>query len=192
MAVREILEIGHPVLAARAEEVDPDAIGSDRVQGCVDDMIDTMRAANGAGIAANQIGIPCRIFVAEVGAGNPRYPYKPPIPLTVLVNPVIAPLSDETFENNEGCLSVPNLRGVVTRHLEIEVSGYGRDGEPCRFPIRGYSAGTYQHELDHLDGVLFPHRVSDPTTFTSWRVFKEFREEAFAAQVKRLVSRWGA
>ena len=192
MAVREILEIGHPVLAARAEEIDPGDIGSAGVQGCIDDLIDTMHAAKGSGIAANQIGVPRRIFVAEVKGRNPRYPYKPPIPLTVLVNPVITPLSDETFENNEGCLSVPDLRGVVTRHLEIEVSGYGRDGEARRFPVRGYSAGTYQHELDHLDGVLFPHRVSDPTTFSSWKVFKAFREEAFAAEVRRLVAHWGA
>ena len=192
MAVREILEIGHPVLAARAGEIDPGDIASPRVQGYIDDLIDTMHAANGSGIAANQIGIPHRIFIAEVKGRNPRYPYKPPIPLTVLVNPVITPLSEETFENNEGCLSVPDLRGTVTRHLEIEVSGYDRGGEARRFPVRGYSAGTYQHELDHLDGVLFPHRVRDPATFSSWKVFKEFREEAFAAEVKQLVARWGA
>ena len=192
MAVREILEIGHPVLAARAGEIDPGDIASPRVQGYIDDLIDTMHAANGSGIAANQIGIPHRIFIAEVKGRNPRYPYKPPIPLTVLVNPVITPLSEETFENNEGCLSVPDLRGTVTRHLEIEVSGHDRGGERLRFPVRGYSAGTYQHELDHLDGVLFPHRVSDPTTFSSWKVFKAFKEEAFAAEVKQLVARWGA
>ena len=192
MAVHEILEIGHPVLAARAEEIDPADIASPRVQGYIDDLIDTMHAANGSGIAANQIGIPHRIFIAEVKGRNPRYPYKPPIPLTVLVNPVITPLSEETFENNEGCLSVPDLRGTVTRHLEIEVSGYDRGGAAQRFPVRGYSAGTYQHELDHLDGVLFPHRVSDPATFSSWKVFKEFKEEAFAAEVKQLVARWGA
>ena len=190
--MREILEIGHPVLAARAEEIDSGDIASPRVQGYIDDLIDTMHAANGSGIAANQIGIPPRIFIAEVKGRNPRYPYKPPIPLTVLVNPVITPLSEETFENNEGCLSVPDLRGTVTRHLEIEVGGYDRGGEPLRFAVRGYSAGTYQHELDHLDGVLFPHRVSDPTTFSSWKVFKEFKEEAFAAEVKKLVARWGA
>lgn len=192
MAVREILEIGHPVLAARAGEVDPETIRSPRVQEWIDDLIDTMRAAHGAGIAANQIGIPRRIFVVEVGAANPRYPYKPRIPLTVLVNPVITPLSSETFENNEGCLSVPNLRGVVTRHLEVEVAGLDREGKPQRFPVRGYSAGTYQHECDHLDGMLFPHRVHDPRTLTTWKVFKEFGEADFAAEVSALVERWGA
>ncbi len=192
MAVRDILEIGHPTLAARAREVDVDAIATPEVQGWVDDLIDTMRAANGAGIAANQVGIPYRLFTVEVRGGNPRYPYKPPIPLTVLINPVLEFLSDATFENWEGCLSVPNLRGVVTRHLEVAVSGHDRDGAQRSFQVRGYSAGTFQHEHDHLDGVLFPHRVKDPRTFCSWSSFQEFRQEAFAAQVRGLVERWGA
>ena len=192
MAVREILEIGHPTLAARAREVEVDAIGTPEVQGWVDDLIDTMRAANGAGIAANQIGIPYRLFTVEVGAGNPRYPYKPPIPLRILINPTIAFLSDETFENYEGCLSVPNLRGAVIRHLEISVAGYDRDGVHQSFEVRGYSAGTFQHEKDHLDGILFPHRVVDPATFCSWSTFSAFRQEAFAGRVRQLVERWGA
>ena len=191
MAVREVLEIGHPVLAARASEVAPDRIQSKEVQGWIDDMIDTMRAANGAGIAANQIGIPHRLFCVEVG-DNPRYPYKPRIPLTVLVNPEIRFLSDKTFAGNEGCLSVPGIRGEVIRHLEIEVSGYDRHGVMQRFEVRGYSAGTWQHEYDHLDGVLFPHRVSDPSSFCSWSTFKAFYQDDFARYVKELVQTWGA
>ena len=127
-----------------------------RCRGWIDDLIDTMHAVNGAGIAANQIGIPYRLFAVEVRGGNPRYPYKPPIPLAILINPVVSFLSDETFENYEGCLSVPNLRGAVMRHLEVSVSGYDRDGAHQSFEVRGYSAGTFQHENDHLDGVLFP------------------------------------
>jgi len=192
MATRDIIEIGHPTLARRATEVAEDAIGSAAVQGWIGDLIDTMRAAGGAGIAANQIGLPHRIFVAEVRGDNPRYPYKPEIPLTVIVNPEIEPLSDRTFENYEGCLSVPNLRGVVERHLEIAVSGLDRAGRPLSFEVRGYSAGTYQHELDHLDGVLFPHRVKDPRTFCSWSSFVAFEQEAFAYRVKDLVDEWGA
>jgi len=191
MAVREILQIGHPVLAARAQEIDPDAIGSAEVQGWVDDLIDTMRAAHGAGIAANQVGIPYRLFTVEVG-NNPRYPYKPPIPLTVLINPEINFLSEQTFEANEGCLSVPNMRGTVTRHLEINVSGYDRDGNQQSFDVRGYSAGTWQHEYDHLDGVLFPHRVADPRSFCSWNSFTEFQQAEFARYVEQLVDTWGA
>lgn len=192
MTVREILEIGDPALAARAEEVDAAAIGSREIQTCIDDLIDTMRAANGAGIAANQAGIARRIFVAEVRADNPRYPYKPAIPLTVIVNPVIEFLSERTFENYEGCLSVPNLRGAVDRHLEIAVSGFDRDGQPLDFDVRGYSAGTYQHENDHLDGILFPHRVTDPKTYCSWSAFGKFKQAAFAAHVQQLVAEWGA
>ena len=106
MAIREILQIGHPVLAQRASEVEVDRIYSDEVQGWIQDMIDTMRDANGAGIAANQIGIQRRIFCVEVG-DNPRYPYKPSVPLTVLINPEIEFLSDEKFDSNEGCPSRP-------------------------------------------------------------------------------------
>jgi peptide deformylase len=191
MTVREILQIGHPVLAARAGEVDADAIRSPEVQGWIDDLIDTMRDAHGAGIAANQVGIPYRLFVVEVGS-NPRYPYKPPIPLTVLINPKIRFLSDKTYDGNEGCLSVPDLRGTVKRHLEIGVTGYDREGVPLSFEVRGYSAGTWQHELDHLDGILFPHRVTDPNTFCSWSVFTEFRQAEFGEYVRELVTEWGA
>tara|TARA_A100001037_G_C14780011_1_gene469929 strand:- start:24 stop:602 length:579 start_codon:yes stop_codon:yes gene_type:complete len=192
MAVREVLQIGHPLLSARAEEVDESQIGSAEVQAWVDDLVDTMRAANGAGIAANQIGIPYRLFVVEVQGDNPRYPYKPKIPLTVLINPEIKMLSDLTYEGNEGCLSVPGLRGVVDRHLEIEVSGFGRQGNWQHFEVRGYSAGTFQHECDHLDGVLFPHRVTDPRSFCSWSVFVEFQQRAFADKVRVLVETYGS
>jgi peptide deformylase len=192
MAIREILEIGHPTLAARAQEVDVAAIGSAQVHAWVDDLIDTMRDANGAGVAANQINIPYRLFTVEVSAGNPRYPYKPEIPLTVLINPVIEFLSDVTFENYEGCLSVPNMRAAVTRHLEISVAGYDRDGAYQSFELRGYSAATFQHEHDHLDGILFPHRVTDAKTFCSWSTFAQYRQQAFAERVQALVEQWGA
>jgi len=192
MSVREVLQIGHPILAARAEEVDVEAIGTAKVQGWVDDLIDTMRDANGAGIAANQIGIPYRLFTVEVSGENPRYPYKPKIPLTVLINPQIEFLSTQTYEGNEGCLSVPNMRGVVTRHLEVAVSGFDLDGKHQKFDVRGYSAGTFQHELDHLDGILFPHRVTDPRSFCSWSVFVTYQQADFAERVSALVERWGA
>ena len=191
MAVREILEIGHPLLAARAREVDPGVITGPEVQGWIDDMVDTMRQANGAGIAANQVGIPYRLFTVEVG-DNPRYPYKPRVPLTVVINPEIEFLSDRTFESNEGCLSVPNLRGTVSRHLEIRVSGYDREGEHRQFEVSGYSACTWQHENDHLDGILFPHRVTDPTSFCSWSTFIEFHQADFARRVEQIVEEWGA
>ncbi len=191
MAIRKILEIGHPVLAARASEVDPDAIGTAEVQGWIDDMIDTMRDANGAGIAANQIGLPHRLFTIEVG-DNPRYPYKPRVPLTVVINPVVRFLSDETFTSNEGCLSVPNIRGNVTRRTEIEVTYVDRNGHTQSDTIRGYSACTWQHEYDHLDGLLFPHRVTDPSSFCSWDVFQTFFQDDYASEVEDLVAKWGS
>lgn len=191
MAVREILQIGHPVLAARADEVDVTQIQSPEVQGWVDDLIDTMRDANGAGIAANQIGIPRRLFALEI-ADNPRYPYKPHVPLTIAINPTITFLTDETFVSNEGCLSVPQMRGSVDRHVEIAVSYYDREGEFHEEEVRGYSACTWQHEYDHLDGILFPHRVTDMQSFCSWAVFAEFQQAAYAEHVKALVAKWGA
>lgn len=191
MAIRDILQIGHPVLAARAEEVEVGNIQSAEVQGWIDDMIDTMRHANGAGIAANQVGIPYRLFVIEVG-DNPRYPYKPKVPLTVVINPEITFLSDKTFVSNEGCLSVPQMRGNVDRHTEIAVSYYDRDGQRHAHEVRGYSACTWQHEYDHLDGILFPHRVTDKQSFCSWQVFQEFQAADYAEHVKQLVDVWGA
>ncbi len=182
MAIRDILQIGHPVLMARASEVSVEKIQSSEVQGWIDDMIDTMRDANGAGIAANQIGIPYRLFAIEVG-DNPRYPYKPPIPLTIVINPEIKFLTSETFESNEGCLSVPGIRGTVPRHTEIEVTYYDQTGERQQYAIRGYSACTWQHEYDHLDGILFPHRVAAPRSFCSWAVFQEYHQADFAERV---------
>ena len=191
MAIREILQIGHPVLAARANEVDVSKINSAEVQSWVDDMIDTMRNANGAGIAANQIGIPYRLFVIEVGE-NPRYPYKPKVPLTVVINPTIEFLTDETFVSNEGCLSVPAIRADVDRHVEIAVSYYDRNAQKIEQTIQGYSACTWQHEYDHLDGILFPHRVTDLKSFCSWDMFQQFKQQDFAKHVEELVAKWGA
>ena len=191
MAIRQILQIGHPILAARAAEVEVDKIQTAQVQAWIEDMIDTMRDANGAGIAANQIGIPHRLFVIEVG-DNPRYPYKPKIPLTVVINPQIEILSDATFTSNEGCLSVPQMRGDVERFLEIKVSYLNQTGQPVEQVVKGYSACTWQHENDHLDGVLFPHRVNDLQSLCSWQVFQEFRAQDYAKKVQDLVAHWGA
>ena len=190
MAVRDILQIGHPVLAARAMEVEVANIATAEVQGWIDDMIDSMRHAKGAGIAANQLGIPHRLFVIEV-EDNPRYPYKPKIPLTVVINPEIRFLSDTTFVSNEGCLSVPQIRGNVNRYIEIAVSYYDRDGQQQYHEIRGYSACTWQHEYDHLDGILFPHRVKDKQSFCSWQVFQYFQQADYEKYIKQLVREWG-
>ena len=188
---REIVEIGHPVLRERARELTPEELGSDDVQRLIDDMIETMRAADGAGLAANQVGETVRVAVVEVRPGNPRYPYKPPVPLTVVVNPVIEPLDDELEQINEGCLSVPNLRGEVPRHVSIRLRYLDREGVEHDEVRRGLTAGTFQHELDHLDGVLFVDR-SDPRTLTTWAEFERFHQDAFVERARRLVERVGS
>ena len=192
MSVREIVEIGHPVLRERAREVMPEELRSEAVQGLIDDMIETMRAADGAGLAANQIGETARVAVVEVRPGNPRYPYKPPVPLTVIVNPVIEPLDEEVEQINEGCLSVPNLRGEVPRHVNIRLRYTDREGTEHEEVRRGLTAGTFQHELDHLDGILFVDRVADPRTLSTWDEFERFHRDEFVERARRLVERVGS
>jgi peptide deformylase len=189
---REIVEIGHPVLRQRAREVTADELRSEPVQRLIDDLIETMRAADGAGLAANQIGETLRVAVVEVRPDNPRYPYKPPVPLTVIVNPVIEPLDDEVVQINEGCLSVPNLRGEVPRHVSIRLRYLDREGAEHDEVRRGLTAGTFQHELDHLDGTLFVDRVSDPATLTTWEQFERFHRDAFVERARSLVERVGS
>jgi peptide deformylase len=191
MTVRAIVEIGHPVLRERARELDAAELGSADVQRLIDDMIETMRAAGGAGLAANQVGETVRVAVAEVDH-NPRYPYKPPIPLTVIVNPVIEPLDDELVEINEGCLSVPDLRGNVFRHVNVRVHYLDRHGTAHDEVKRGLTAGTFQHECDHLDGKLFLDRVRDTTTLTTWAQFERFHRDAFVTRITEFVERVGS
>ena len=191
MTVRDIVTVGHPVLRERAREVTPDELASPEIQRFIDDLIDTMRHANGAGLAANQVGEPIRIAAIEVN-DNPRYPYKPRIPLTVVVNPVIEPVDDELVEINEGCLSVPDLRGNVLRHVTVRLRYLDRDGVAHAEIKRGLTAGTFQHELDHLDGVLFLDRVTDPTTFTTWEQFERFHRAAFVERITEFVRRVGS
>jgi peptide deformylase len=194
MGVRTIRQIGDPVLRRRAVEIDPAEIGTTRVQQLIDDLIDTMRAANGAGLAANQIGELHRVVVMEVG-DNPRYPYKPRLPLTVAINPVIEPIPGpdgerETVVINEGCLSVP-MRGDVTRHVDIRVRYLDRDGVEHDEVKRGLTAGTWQHECDHLDGVLIVDRA-DPRTLATWDEYERHHRDAFVERITEFVDRVGS
>jgi peptide deformylase len=189
VSVREIVTVGDPVLRERAQEVSD--VAAPEVQALIDDLIDTVRAANGAGLAANQIGALHRVAVVEVRPGNPRYPYKPPVPLTVMVNPVLEPVGDETVEINEGCLSVPDLRGTLERHVSVRVRYLDRDGAEHDELRHGLTAGTFQHEVDHLDGVLFLDRA-DPRTFSTWEQFDRHHRAAFEARARALVERVGS
>jgi peptide deformylase len=191
MTALPIVEIGHPALRVKSREVSASELGSPGFQRLIDDMIETKRGANGAGLAANQVGEVVRVAIAEVVQPNPRYPYKPEIPLTVLVNPVIKPLDDEMELINEGCLSVPNLRGAVPRHVNVRVRYLDRDGTEHEEVRRGLTAGTFQHEVDHLDGVLFVDRA-DPRSLSTWAEFDRNGREEFERRARALVERVGS
>jgi peptide deformylase len=191
MSVLEILDVGDPVLRERARELTAEELASAAVQTLIDDMIETKRAANGAGLAAPQVGQSLRIAIVEVEPNNPRYPYKPPIPLTVLVNPVIEPLDEELVQVNEGCLSVPDMRGELSRHVNLAVRYLDRGGIEQGEVRHGLTAGTFQHEVDHLDGVLFLDRA-DPRTLSTWEQYQRFHREEFERRARELVARVGS
>jgi peptide deformylase len=191
MSVREIVAIGDPVLRSPARDVELSELRTPEVQSLIDDLIETRRAANGAGLAAVQIGEPLRIAVAENDGDNPRYPYKPPIPLTVMVNPTLEPVDDETVEINEGCLSVPDLRGNLTRHVNVRARYLDRDGNQRDEVVRGLTAGTLQHEVDHLNGTLFVDRA-DPRSLATWEQFERHQRDGFVARAEELVARVGS
>jgi peptide deformylase len=185
VTVLPIVQVGDPVLRERAAEVPPEELGSPEVQRLIDDLIETRRAAGGAGLAANQVAGLKRIAVVEVDdAARRRYPYKPPFPLTVVVNPVIEPLSDARLLINEGCLSVPGLRGDVSRYAGVVVHYLDRNGERVSLETSGLTAGTFQHEVDHLDGVLFLDRVDDPRTFSTWEEFERHHQAEFLERIR--------
>jgi peptide deformylase len=162
MAVREILKMGDPRLLRAAEAVLD--FGSPELQELITDLLDTMRAASGAGLAAPQIGVD-RAVVVFGFQHNPRYPNAEPVPQTVLINPVIEPLSEDEEEDWEGCLSVPGLRAVVPRYASIRYRGQDAEGNPIDRTVTGFHARVVQHECDHLIGKLFPMRVRDFSRF---------------------------
>jgi peptide deformylase len=191
MAIRKIATIGHPVLREKARPVTREELASGETQKFIDDLIETMVDANGAGIAANQVYEPvqiCTIWVKD----NPRYPYKPNVPLTVLVNPRIDHLTDDTFVNYEGCLSVPNLRGEVTRVARIRVRAWDREGNAIDREIQGLTAGTFQHEVDHLEGTLFVDRVFDTKSLCTWQEFERHHLAGFTERAKAIVAKYGS
>lgn len=160
--IREILRMGDPRLLEKARPVE--AFGTPELRGLVDDLRETMRAANGAGLAAPQIGVGLRVVIFGFEA-NPRYPQAEAVPYTVLLNPVLRPLSDEIEEDWEGCLSVPGLRGVVPRWTRMAYRGFDPEGAPIEREASGFHARVVQHECDHLDGILYPMRIRDFTKF---------------------------
>lgn len=162
MAVREILKMGDARLLRTAQPVQ--AFGTPELHALVADLHDTMLAAGGVGLAAPQIGVDLQVVLFGFERSE-RYPDAPPVPRTVLVNPVITPLSEAEEEGWEGCLSVPGLRGMVPRHARIRYSGVDADGRPVNREAEGFHARVVQHECDHLFGKLYPMRVRDFSRF---------------------------
>ena len=177
MAVRKVIRMGDPLLLQVAEPIA--AFNTAELNGLVSDLLDTMKQQEGAGLAAPQIGVSQRVVVFGVEA-NPRYPDEAPIPTTVLVNPLIEPLSDEVEEGWEGCLSVPGLRGLVSRYTHIRYSGFDQFGGKIEREVRDFHARVVQHECDHLDGVLYPQRMTNMRAFG----FEEELEKAAEVEEK--------
>ena len=180
MAVRPLQTLGAPCLRVVATEVPQEMFGSPQMQALVTDLVGTMRAANGAGIAAPQIGEPWRVFVVHGTGSNPRYPYKPAIPLTVFVNPTIEILDPTPMHMIEGCLSVPGFRGRVQRACKVRCRAQHLDGSWFTIKAEGHAAGTLQHELDHLDAKLFPDLAGPAGLMTSQSFEIHAKEDFFA------------
>ncbi|SRR6266478_865692 len=161
MAIRPVLKMGDPLLRQVAVPV---ARFDSELEALISDMDETMRALTGAGLAAPQIGVSLRVVIFELQT-NPRYPHVAPVPYTVLVNPVLTPLGDAEEEGWEGCLSVPGLRGLVPRLRRLRYQGFDQRGVPIDRTVEGFHARVVQHEVDHLNGILFPQRVRDLRNF---------------------------
>ena len=162
MTVREILKMGDPRLLREAEPVTE--FGTPAMRELIADMFDTMHAANGAGLAAPQIGVNLQLVIYGFKQ-NLRYPDAPQVPETVLINPVLTPLSDQQEEGFEGCLSVPGLRGSVPRWTRLHYEGVDETGTPISRDVDGFHARVVQHEVDHLHGILYPMRITDFSKF---------------------------
>jgi peptide deformylase len=162
MSVRQILKMGDPRLLRKAQPVT--AFDTAELHALVADMFDTMHAANGAGLAAPQIGIDLQLVIFGFRQ-NSRYPDAPAVPETVLLNPVLTPLSTEVEDGWEGCLSVPGLRGMVPRWTRLRYEGFDQYGNRISRDADGFHARVVQHECDHLDGILYPMRIRDFSRF---------------------------
>ena len=164
MGIRNVLRIGHPALRTCAKEVPDDWFSSERLQHLIDDLFDTKLACSGAGLAAPQIDEHWRIFVVGMGH-NPRYQNAHPLPERVLINPVIKSIGDKLIAGWEGCLSVPGLRGEVKRWQHIQLKWQDQEGVFHTEELLDFHARVVQHEKDHLDGILFPDRLTSPLAF---------------------------
>ena len=171
MPVLPIVRLGHPALRTPARLVPAGRLADPEMQALIDDMVETMRDAHGVGLAAPQVGEELQIFVYEMAAGERG---GAEIPLTVVVNPMLTPLSGDLVYDWEGCLSIPDLRGLVPRHPQVRVRGLDRHGQPVDFTVGGFAARIVQHEFDHLNGVVFLDRMRDFKTLSYLDEWEEF------------------
>ena len=174
MTIRKILRMGHPLLRKKSQPLEPHEIASSQTKELLQDMLDTMRARDGIGLAAPQIGVLKRVALVGIEEDNPRYRNAPPYRLITVINPVIHVLGNSKQTFNERCLSVPGLCGDVERPDRIRVEYRDTDGSPNTLEVSGLPATVFQHEIDHLDGILYVDRMSDMTTLG----FVEEREQA--------------
>lgn len=165
MTLLQIIKMGNPILRKESQNVEKFQLNTDEYQRFIDDLIHTMRNANGAGIAAPQVGVLDRIFIMEM-LDNPRYPNKESFPLLVAINPEITFLDTEKTDSWEGCLSIPNIRGRLKRYKKILLKGLDRSGKPFEKKLEGFAAIVAQHELDHLNGKLLIDRMDSMETLT--------------------------
>jgi peptide deformylase len=173
MSILKVARLGHPVLRKVTENVSQRELQSPTWQKFIDDMIETMKEYDGVGLAADQVHESKQIAVLEV-ADNPRYPEKPRVPLTVLVNPTITPLSEDMEEDWEGCLSIPDLRGMVPRYKSVRVQALDRQGKEIDFVANEFHARVIQHEFDHLNGKVYLDRMRDFSTLAFLQEFARY------------------
>ena len=173
MAILKVARLGHPVLRRVAEPVTERELQSDLTARFIDDMIETMKEYDGVGLAADQVHVSKQIAVLEV-ADNPRYPEKSKVPLTVLINPTVSPLGDEMQDDWEGCLSIPDMRGLVPRFKSIKVEALDPHGTPVEFVATEFHARVIQHEWDHLNGKVYLDRMRDLTSLTYLTEFARY------------------
>jgi peptide deformylase len=173
MSIRRVLRMGDPQLLRVSEPLQ--VFDSPELAALLQDMRDTMAALIGAGLAAPQIGVPWRVVIFGTGAHNPRYPQAEIVPSTVLINPELQPLGGQMQQDWEGCLSVPGMRGLVPRYEQVHYRGVDEQGRTIDRRVSGFHARVVQHEVDHLDGILYPMRMTDMSQFG-------FNEELFPGQ----------